>query len=108
MTRDSIALADMATGRPVFAASQAQTVAKDRGDAAGWRLLFASFGERAPLQVSGPFAAVDRFAIESLCYRIDAGRLRVAAQADALADSATQRSQCATRSRWPRLWSSRW
>ncbi len=35
------------------------------------------------------FLAVDRFAVHSLCWRIDNGRLRFAERADALADAAT-------------------
>ncbi len=34
--------------------------------------------------------AVDRFAIESLCYRVENGQLRVAARADELADASTE------------------
>jgi hypothetical protein len=34
--------------------------------------------------------SVDRFAIHSLCYRVDKGQLRVANRADDLADASTQ------------------
>ena len=33
------------------------------------------------------FLAVDRFAVRTLCWRVDNGRLRVAARADTLADA---------------------
>ena len=101
MTRHLHAWADRAYGRPSFASQPAQAIDKSNGSLAAWQQLFASSGVRAPAAVSGPFAvatslpdgrvfmAVDRFAIQSLCYRIDAGRLRVAARADALADGGT-------------------
>ncbi len=69
---------------------------------ADWQQLVQQVGiKAAATQVDGSFAvgwtdpqgrsvlAVDRFAIETLCYRVDQGRLRFAARADTLADSGT-------------------
>lgn len=68
--------------------------------ASAWLALIERHGpEKAVALVQGDFAvmltlpdgsvfmAVDRFAVRTLCYRIDGGTLRVAARADELADS---------------------
>jgi len=102
MTRHLHTWADRDYGRPSFASQHAQAIAKSNGSLAAWQHLFASSGARAPAAVSGPFAvatalpdgriflAVDRFAIQSLCYRIVDGQLRFAERADALADASTE------------------
>jgi len=72
------------------------------GPRGAWRRVLADFGPaKAALQVSGDFAvglrqadgssflAVDRFGMQTLCYRVDGGQLRFAARADALADAGT-------------------
>ena len=69
------------------------------GAAATWQQLLDRHGPAAAAQaVTGDFAvalaspdgsvfmAVDRFAVRSLCYRVDGGSIRFAARADALAD----------------------
>jgi asparagine synthase (glutamine-hydrolysing) len=68
------------------------------GILAAWLEAFARYGTLAPARVSGNFAvgfeladgraflAVDRFAIQSLCYRVVGDRLFFAPRADALAD----------------------
>lgn len=94
----------LALGRPQFADGALQTVQARDGDLAAWQAAFAQADPATVLaRVGGDFAvaltlpdgrqllAVDRFAIRTLCYRIDpAGDrsvLRVAEQADALADA---------------------
>ena len=91
---------DFALGRPQFAAADLQEIARREGAAAAWQLAFAREGVRAPASVSGPFAvactlpdgrtflAVDRFAIQTLCYRQMGEQLHFAPRADALVDAA--------------------
>jgi asparagine synthase (glutamine-hydrolysing) len=80
-------------GSPRFPQGDANLPAADR-----WRDLIAQHGaEKAAAHVQGDFAvaiplpdggmflAVDRFAIRTLCYRIDGDALRVAERANALA-----------------------
>jgi asparagine synthase (glutamine-hydrolysing) len=69
---------------------------------AAWHAAFTKFGIAAPLHVRGDFAvavtdaagrtllAVDRFAIRTLCYRVDGTALRYAERADALAESSPE------------------
>jgi asparagine synthase (glutamine-hydrolysing) len=76
------------------------SIAADRGQTAAWTVAFGRYGVRAPLHVRGDFAvavqddagrvllAVDRFAIRTLCYRLDNGELRYAQRADELGSSA--------------------
>ena len=78
------------------------TTADQAGDtAARWLALIARHGpEKAAAQVQGDFAvalalpdgsvfmAVDRFAVRTLCYRLEGGRLRFAERADQLTDGA--------------------
>jgi len=81
--------------------SAAQAPAAE-GPRSAWRRVLADFGPaKAALQVSGDFAvglrqtdgssflAVDRFGMQTLCYRVDGGQLRFAARADSLADAGT-------------------
>lgn len=90
-------------GRPRFGDAALQALA-DAGDSAGaWARAFAAAASpaHALARVSGDFAvalrepsgrivlAVDRFAAQTLCYRIVDGSLRFAERADALADGAT-------------------
>jgi asparagine synthase (glutamine-hydrolysing) len=74
-------------------------LAAEQGTLAAWREAFSQQGARAPAGVSGDFAvavelpdgkiflAIDRFAIQTLCYRVVDGRLHWAARADSLAGS---------------------
>ena len=86
-------------GRPRFADPALAQIAQAQGDAVAWVAAFAQQGRRAVEGVTGDFAvglhdtdgrtwlAVDRFAVQSLCYRVVDGRLRFAERADALIDS---------------------
>ena len=87
-------------GSPRFADSRWAACARERGAAAAWQAAFAQGdAASAAAAVGGDFAvglrdtsgrtylAVDRFAIRSLCYRIDGNELRFAARADQLADA---------------------
>jgi asparagine synthase (glutamine-hydrolysing) len=91
------ALDVLTLGTPTFEDPQLAATAREHGVAAAWRRLWAEQGEAGLARVSGAFAvglreaggrtvlAVDRFAVHSLCYRVDAGGLRFAARADELA-----------------------
>ena len=90
----------LALGEPRFEGALAE-VHRQQGAAAAWQQLLTGAQPQAALnQVHGSFAiawreasgdvllAVDRFAIETLCYRIDGAELRFAARADVLAAGA--------------------
>lgn len=85
----------LCTGSPRF---PDDVLAADN-DAQRWRLLIerhgtgkaaslvqGTFAVALPLDDGSVFLAVDRFAVQSLCWRIDGGQLRFATRADALAD----------------------
>ncbi|MFT7774337.1 asparagine synthetase B family protein [Roseateles sp.] len=90
-----------ALGSPRFSDTRLASLAADQGVLAAWKQAFSQ--GRSPADVlsgvTGRFAvavqladgrcvlAVDRFSIDSLCYRLDGGQLRFAPRADALADS---------------------
>ncbi len=89
-----------ALGSPRFTDARLTAIAADQGVLAAWKQAFSE--GRAPTDVlsgvTGRFAvgvqltdgrcvlAVDRFAIDSLCYRLEDGQLRFAPRADVLAD----------------------
>ena len=85
-----------------FKDSELQQMAGDRGEVVAWSEAYRRAGADAPLNVSGDFAvaiptpmggiflAVDRFAIQSVCYRIKNGQLLVAERADDLAGTDTE------------------
>jgi len=87
-----------AFGRPIFQDKALQAIAEADGVAAAWRLAIARHGTDAFGQAGGDFSvawrqpsgrivlAVDRFAVRSLCYSVDAGRLKVAQRADQLSN----------------------
>jgi asparagine synthase (glutamine-hydrolysing) len=87
----------LAAGSCRFTDSELAGIAKERGDAAAWRVAFERFGAQAPARASGDFAvairdregrvhlAVDRFAVRTLCYRIDEHTVHCDERADALA-----------------------
>ena len=89
-------------GSPRFSDARLAGLAKDQGPVAAWRELVAKNATAAAAGVTGDFAvglsgpggrsflAVDRFAIHTLCYRVDRGQLRFAARADELADAGTE------------------
>lgn len=88
----------LALGAPRFSDSRLAQLARAQGAAAAWREALAACGTQAATGVSGDFAvglhepggrsfaAVDRFAIQTLCYRVVHGQLRFAPRADLLAD----------------------
>lgn len=92
----------LALGRPQFADQALQAIQARDGDLAAWQAAFTQADPATVLaRMGGDFAvaltlpdgrqllAVDRFAIRTLCYRVEAAgersMLRVAEQADALA-----------------------
>jgi asparagine synthase (glutamine-hydrolysing) len=92
----------LALGSPRFSDPHLLSLAAEQGAQAAWRKAIAMKGiAAAALVVQGDFAiglqesngrtflAVDRFAIRTLCYRVDNGRLRFAQRADELADAQT-------------------
>ena len=86
-------------GHPRFADGELAALAAREGALAAWRQAFARHGTQAPAHVGndfavafetpagGTFLAIDKFAIQTLCYRIVDGQLRVAPRADALGAS---------------------
>ncbi|RQO58693.1 asparagine synthase [Paucibacter sp. KBW04] len=90
------------TGSPRFSAAQLAQMQDALGTEAAWRQAFAK-GEpaQALAGIQGSFAlgldledgqtvlAVDRFSIETLCYRVVGNELRFASRADELADGTT-------------------
>jgi asparagine synthase (glutamine-hydrolysing) len=93
--------APLSTGAPRFANAALASTLTQQGSLAAWQQAYAQSGVQALSEVSGEFAvalplggdgaflAVDRFAVKSLCYRINDGQLRYAERADTLADTAT-------------------
>ncbi len=84
-------------GRPHFDDPALTQIATERGPGAVWARLLANGPAAAARTARGDFAvalrepggrtflAVDRFAVQTLCYRVRAGRLEFAERADALA-----------------------
>lgn len=93
---------EFSAGRPRFTDSAVAATARRDGALAAWKQAYAVHGGAAPRLAGGDFAvavrladgssflAVDRFAIRTLCYRIDAGEIHVAEHADALAGPAPE------------------
>ena len=93
---------DFFSGSPRFSDARLAALALAGELAAAWRTALEGSTISAALGVSGDFAvglrepggrtflAVDRFAIRTLCYRVDKGQLRFAARADELADADTE------------------
>ncbi|MEO8118437.1 MAG: asparagine synthase C-terminal domain-containing protein [Rhodoferax sp.] len=93
-------------GSPRFATSRLASLAKTDGTEAAWREVLrtatAAQGIAGMGDINGDFSvalrepggrtflAVDRFAIRTLCYRVDNGQLRFATRVDELADSASE------------------
>jgi asparagine synthase (glutamine-hydrolysing) len=98
----SLTPSSLVLGSPLFADARLATLARSGGAVAAWQAAFADNPATAALQASGDFAvalqeasgrtflAVDRFAVRSLCYRIQDGQLHFAARADALADASAE------------------
>jgi asparagine synthase (glutamine-hydrolysing) len=93
-----VASSSIVRGDHRFKDPELARIAAERGAAAAWSEGFARLGPDILSEVAGDFAvyledargrqfaAVDRFAIHPLCYRIRGNRLEVAERADALAD----------------------
>ncbi|MDO8264614.1 MAG: asparagine synthase-related protein [Gallionella sp.] len=91
----------LALGSPRFSDPRLASLASGKSVLAAWREALTQ-GAQAASGVTGDFAvglrepggrtflAVDRFAIRTLCYRVDNGLLRFAARADELANTGTQ------------------
>ena len=89
-------------GFPQFSDTRLAGLANNQGVLAAWQEAVNQGASKAAVGVTGDFAvglrlsdgrgflAVDRFAIRSLCYRVDNGQLRFAARADELADTGTE------------------
>lgn len=91
---------DLLSGSPRFSDPRLAGLARTSNAAVAWRAaLHAGTPQAAAQGVTGDFAvglrepdgrtflAVDRFAVRTLCYRVDKGQLRFAARADDLADA---------------------
>src|SRR5574343_296291 len=99
MTESSSSLVQ---GRPQFGSAELVSLAENQGNLAAWQRLISQGGPAAIKGVAGDFAfgfhdangktylAVDRFAVRSLCYRIEGNELKFATRADDLADESTE------------------
>lgn len=84
-------------GRVIFPTEELNELSKTDGNIVAWKQMLATYGVQAFAEVSGDFAvgfsnekgqiflAVDRFSINTLCYRVDGQTIRFAARADELA-----------------------
>lgn len=91
----------LSLGSPRFVDAHLAQLSSARGPLAAWRDAVAQDVHGAAANVTGDFAvglhepggrtflAVDRFAIQTACYRVVNGQLRFASRADALADADT-------------------
>ncbi len=92
----------LTNGSAKFTDSRLARVAAAQGPLAAWRDAVAVDAPKAAAGVTGDFAvgftdeqgrgfvAVDRFSIQTVCYRVVDGQLRFAARADELADAGTE------------------
>jgi asparagine synthase (glutamine-hydrolysing) len=90
----------LAFGEPIFREARLAECARDRGSIAAWREALANDARSAAAGAEGgfavglrepsgrSFAAVDRFGIESMCYRVKDGLLEFSSRADELSDAA--------------------
>ena len=93
---------DLFTGSPRFPDARWTALALAKDTAGAWRGALRDDPKSAIQRITGDFAvgmvdakgrgfmAVDRFAVRTLCYRVDNGCLRFATRADELADAATE------------------
>jgi asparagine synthase (glutamine-hydrolysing) len=91
----------LTSGTAKFSDSHLAKLAASQGAMAAWRAAVAKGAPSAAVGVTGDFAvgftdeqgrgflAVDRFSIQTVCYRVVDGQLRFAARADELADANT-------------------
>ena len=89
-------------GSPRFSDARLANLTSSQGVLASWREAFTQNGINSVKGVTGDFAvglrepggrtflAVDRFAIQTLCYSVVDGQLRFSARADELADASTE------------------
>ena len=94
--------ASLALGSPRFSDTSLAKLASAQGPLAAWCEAVGKDAKTAATGVTGDFAvalrepsgrtflAVDRFAIRTLCYRVENGQIRFAARADELADASTE------------------
>ena len=94
---DSSKTDSFAIGSPKFSDSTLRALAKSKGALAAWQEAFAKKGAMAAHGVTGNFAvglrdatgrvflAVDRFAVDTICYRITDSKIAFASRADDLA-----------------------
>lgn len=92
----------LALGSPCFNDPRLEQLATKKGTLHAWLEAFTQLNDKAACGVTGDFSvglhspdgrtflAVDRFSIQTLCYRIQDGQLRFAARADALSDASTE------------------
>ena len=92
---------NLSRGSPQFSDHRLAELAKTQGSLAAWREKVAHNASTAAIGVQGDFAvalreptgrtflAVDRFSIQTLCYRVDNGQLLFASRADELRDTTT-------------------
>jgi asparagine synthase (glutamine-hydrolysing) len=90
---------DLFSGSPRFVDARLAAMVQSGDVSSAWRAALQGRPESAAQGVAGDFAvglrepggrtflAVDRFAVRSLCYRVDKGQIRFAARADELADA---------------------
>lgn len=90
-------VSELNQGHPVFPTSELNELSRNQGSMVAWKHLLATAGAQVLADVSGEFAigfsdergriflAVDRFAINSLCYRVDGQTISFASRADELA-----------------------
>ena len=95
---EDLILNGLALGRPRFPDANLERIAQSEGDLSAWVHGYDRLGTDIAKVLSGEFAlgfvradgetflAVDRFAIRTLCYRLDGDRLRFAERADDLID----------------------
>ena len=93
---------DLLSGSPRFSDPALAALARSGNALAAWRAASQGSPKSALQGIAGDFAvglggdggrcflAVDRFAVRTLCYRVDNGQLRFAARADELADAGAQ------------------
>ena len=92
---------NLSRGSPQFSDRRLAELARTQGSLAAWREKVAHNAPSAAIGVQGDFAvarreptgrtflAVDRFSIQTLCYRVDNGQLLFASRADELRDTTT-------------------
>ena len=92
----------LSLGSPRFSDAHLADLARTRGPLVAWHEATSKEALQTAASVTGDFAvglhlpdgrsfmAVDRFAIQTLCYRVVEGHLHFAARADELADASTE------------------